>query len=810
MVGKWIRGLSVGARLRIALYAIAGLSFVAAAVAFASYNAIEKTQRRIVEQAVPSMIVAEQLVEQTFVLTTSTSALASVTTQNDLSDQVVSIEAQLTQLPTLIRRLRQGTASIELVDSLDGLVEQLSANRVSQEKQVADRIAKQRLQQQQLEKASAAARAILESIQPVVIESSSQFIEDSDLLRGILNERGEITEQFMGLFDRVTGEDVERIEQLVELQFRSESLHRRLDQVSLERDELRLASLKAEVDLDIRALTRLTLNLQDEVLRKQTAAYLRDLSATVAGPDSLFVLGADILDLNDRIDQLHADIVENSESINQRAAVLLRNAEQAISDDAMLATDAITSSRILLIVIVAIALGASLLIVFFLVSRQIVQRLELLTSSTLALAQGDHDTTIEVHGQDEFGALGNAVRVFKNNSILLREQERQLRRQTEALKESEERFALAAEGSSVGIWDWININEDAEYWSPNFYRLLGYDNGEIEPGLESFRSLLHPDDRAEVTARVQAHFEKKAPFDLEYRLRHKSGEYRWFQASGIASRTESGEPVRMVGSIADITERKLTETRLALQSEELMRSNTELEQFAYVASHDLKAPLRGIDNLATWIESDMAEVMNSESKENMTLLRGRVARLEALLDDLLKFSRVGRKEEKIEQIDVRSTVEEEFDLVMQGKNFELILDGDFPTFETAKSPLRQVFRNLMSNAIKHHDRDKGCITVGVSELEDRYLFSVEDDGPGIEPEFHDRIFGVFQTLKGRDQVEGSGMGLAIVHKQLRVADCTIKIESDPAKQRGTRFTFEWPKLWHSPGDLEALKVADAS
>lgn len=810
MVGKWIRGLSVGARLRIALYAIAGLSFVAAAVAFASYNAIEKTQRRIVEQAVPSMIVAEQLVEQTFVLTTSTSALASVTTQKDLSDQVVSIEAQLTQLPTLIRRLRQGTASIELVDSLDGLVEQLSANRVSQEKQVADRIAKQRLQQQQLEKASAAATAILESIQPVVIESSSQFIEDSDLLRGILNERGEITEQFMGLFDRVTGEDVERIEQLVELQFRSESLHRRLDQVSLERDELRLASLKAEVDLDIRALTRLTLNLQDEVLRKQTAAYLRDLSATVAGPESLFVLGADILDLNDRIDQLHADIVENSESINQRAAVLLRNAEQAISDDAMLATDAITSSRILLIVIVAIALGASLLIVFFLVSRQIVQRLELLTSSTLALAQGDHDTTIEVHGQDEFGALGNAVRVFKNNSILLREQERQLRRQTEALKESEERFALAAEGSSVGIWDWININEDAEYWSPNFYRLLGYENGEIEPGLESFRSLLHPDDRAEVTARVQAHFEKKAPFDLEYRLRHKSGEYRWFQASGIASRTESGEPVRMVGSIADITERKLTETRLALQSEELMRSNTELEQFAYVASHDLKAPLRGIDNLATWIESDMAEVMNSESKENMTLLRGRVARLEALLDDLLKFSRVGRKEEKIEQIDVRSTVEEEFDLVMQGKNFELILDGDFPTFETAKSPLRQVFRNLMSNAIKHHDRDKGCITVGVSELEDRYLFSVEDDGPGIEPEFHDRIFGVFQTLKGRDQVEGSGMGLAIVHKQLRVADCTIEIESDPAKRRGTRFTFEWPKLWHSPGDLEALKVADAS
>lgn len=810
MIRKWVKGLNVGARLRIAFYAISGLSFLAAAVAFASYSAIEETQTRIVEQAVPSMIVAEQLVEQTFVLTTSTSALASVTSQNELSYQIVSIEAQLTQLPTLIRRLRRGATSVEVVNRLDALVSELSANRVSQEKQVALRISKQGLQDRQLETAFNAAGAIIESIKPVVIESSSQFIEDSDLLREIIRERGEITEEFLGLFDRVTVEDIERLEQLIEMQFRAESLRRRLDQISLERDGRRLALLKSEMDLDLRALTRLTLTLKDGGLRAQTATHLRDLTATVSGPDSLFVLGAEILDLNSRIDQLHADIVETSEAINERAAMLLSDAEQAISNEAKLASEAISSSRFLLIGIVVIALIASSLIVFFIVGRQIVRRLELLTRSTLALAQGDHNAAIEVSGQDEFGALGNAVRVFKNNSLLLLEQERQLRQQTEALKESEERFALAAEGSSVGIWDWINIHEDAEYWSPNFFRLLGYEVGEIEPGFATFKSLLHPDDQDAVAARVQAHFEKGMPFDLEYRLRHKSGEYRWFQASGIASRTEAGEPARMVGSIADITERKLTETRLALQSEELKRSNSELEQFAYVASHDLKAPLRGIDNLATWIESDMAEAMNAESKENMTLLRGRVARLEALLDDLLKFSRVGRKEEKIEQIDVRSTVEEEFDLVMQGKDFELILEGDFPTFVTAKSPLRQIFRNLMSNAIKHHDQDAGRITVRASELEDSYLFSVQDDGPGIEPEFHDRIFGVFQTLKGRDQVEGSGMGLAIVHKQLRVAGCTIEITSDPARERGTRFTFEWPKRWQSAEEFDSLDVANAS
>ena len=304
----------------------------------------------------------------------------------------------------------------------------------------------------------------------------------------------------------------------------------------------------------------------------------------------------------------------------------------------MLAADSIASSRILLVFIVLVALAASSLIIVFIVGRQIGDRLQTLTKSTLALAGGNHEVSIDVQGQDEFGALANAVRVFKNNSILLREQERQLRRQTEALKKSEERFALAAKGSSVGIWDWIDIQKDEVYWSPTVYRLLGYEDGELEPSFARLKTLIHPDDKGAVLDKLRAHYEQREPYEIEYRLRHSSGEYRWFHATGIAALSESGEPVRMVGSLADITERKLTETRLALQSEELQRSNTELEQFAYVASHDLRAPLRGIDNLASWIESDLADAMNDESRENMMLLRGRISRLETLLDDLLAFS----------------------------------------------------------------------------------------------------------------------------------------------------------------------------
>lgn len=809
MIVKWVKGLGVGARLRIAFYAVSGLSFAAAAVAFVSYSVIEEAQTRIVDQAVPSMIVAEQLVQQTFVLTTSTSALAGVTSQNELSYQTVSIEAQLTQLPTLIRRLRKSGTATGLVGHLDDLVAQLSASRISQERQVAERIGAQRRQSRQLERAHASAKAILESVKPMVIESSSKFIENSDRLRESLHEGDAVTEEFLGLFDRVTGSDIEGIEQLIELQFRAESLTHKLDRSSFERDMHRLGILKSEIDLDLRALVRLVSSLEDTELRTKIGRSLRDLSSAVSGPESVFLSSAEVLRLQDRIDRLHANIVEISEVINQRAAALLQQAEGAISEEAVFASDAISSSRILLTVIVAMALVGSSLIIVFIVSRQIVKRLETLTSATLDLARGDHESRIHVHGQDELGALANAVRVFRNNSILLRDQEMELRRQTVALKESEERFALAAEGSSVGIWDWININEDEEYWSPNFYRLLGYEVGELPASFSSFKSLIHPDDLDELTRVVQTHFDDATPFDLEYRLRHKSGEYLWFHANGLVSRNEVGDPVRMVGSIADITERKLTETKLALQSEELKRSNTELAQFAYVASHDLKAPLRGIDNLATWIEADMGAVMNDESKENMTLLRGRIARLEALLDDLLKFSRVGRSDEKVGDVDARLVIESEFDLVMQGKNFRLILQGEFPSFVTAKAPFHQIFRNLLSNAIKHHDLNEGTITVGVVEQADCYAFSVQDDGPGIEPEFHERVFGVFQTLKGRDEVEGSGMGLAIVNKQLQVADCSIEIVSDPASGRGTRFNFTWPKLWQLRVSTETERAVAA-
>ncbi len=234
------------------------------------------------------------------------------------------------------------------------------------------------------------------------------------------------------------------------------------------------------------------------------------------------------------------------------------------------------------------------------------------------------------------------------------------------------------------------------------------------------------------------------------------------------------------------------EKDLETATADLQRSNHDLEHFAYIASHDLKAPLRNIDNLAEWIEDDLGDALNGDARESMTLLRGRVTRLRHLLDDLLEFSRVGREDCQVTRVDTNSLIEEIADLLQPPMGIEIKTAGELPNFDTLKGPLDQVFRTLIDNAIKHHDRATGCIEVAVVERDGFYTFSVADDGPGIDPKYHERVFQVFKTLKPRDMVEGSGIGLAIVLKQVERRGGHVRLVSS-AEERGATFEFDWPK-----------------
>jgi PAS domain S-box-containing protein len=230
---------------------------------------------------------------------------------------------------------------------------------------------------------------------------------------------------------------------------------------------------------------------------------------------------------------------------------------------------------------------------------------------------------------------------------------------------------------------------------------------------------------------------------------------------------------------------------LARLTRELERSNRELDQFAYVASHDLKAPLRGIANLAQWIEEDLADRVAGETKEHMQLLKGRVNRMEALIDGVLAYSRAGRVREKPQLVDVRALVADVLELLAPPAEIDIAVGPEWPTLETERVPLQQVFMNLIGNAIKHNRTPGARIEIGAQRRDDSFEFSIADNGPGIAPQHHDKIWQIFQTLAARDKVEGTGIGLSVVRKIVEARGGQAWLDSDVG--RGATFYFTWPE-----------------
>lgn len=246
----------------------------------------------------------------------------------------------------------------------------------------------------------------------------------------------------------------------------------------------------------------------------------------------------------------------------------------------------------------------------------------------------------------------------------------------------------------------------------------------------------------------------------------------------------------LIGFALDITDKINAEQKLKESATHLSKINKELDQFAYVVSHDLKAPLRAIANLSEWIEEDLGTELEEDVKNNMNLLRGRVQRMQNLIDGILNYSRVGRIKSTYEKTNVNSLVKEVINIVSVPDAFTVDIPKQLPTIYTNNIWLEQIFSNLISNAIKYHDQPSGKIIIDFEDKNKLYQFSVADDGPGIPKEYHEKVFIIFQTLQARDKKENTGVGLAIVKKIVEEQGGTIWIESEG---RGSKFIFTLPK-----------------
>lgn len=413
--------------------------------------------------------------------------------------------------------------------------------------------------------------------------------------------------------------------------------------------------------------------------------------------------------------------------------------------------------------------------------------------------------------------------------------------QMQAVRPSERSFELLVQS----VRDYAIILLDTEgrvtSWNIGAQRIKGYTADEIVG--RSFEAFYpeeavasgFPAHELEVAAR-DGRFE-----DENWRVR-KDGSRYWANVIITALRNDQGELVGYAKVARDLTARRRAEEqaqRLAAEeaahqeaqrrSEELEELNQrlrrvnddlqvalaeaqdareaaerataavtdayrQLDQFAYVASHDLKAPLRGIGNLAQWIQDDLSDRLEAGSAEHLKLLQGRVARMEALIDGILAYSRAGRAMSPPETVDTAELVTDVIELIAVPETVKINVAPDMPTLSSERISLEQVFMNLITNAVKYSSaaRSDPEVDIGWRDLGDAIEFSVRDNGPGISPEYHARIWGIFQTLVARDKVEGTGVGLAIVQKVVESRGGSVALES--ASGQGATFRFTWPKV----------------
>lgn len=236
--------------------------------------------------------------------------------------------------------------------------------------------------------------------------------------------------------------------------------------------------------------------------------------------------------------------------------------------------------------------------------------------------------------------------------------------------------------------------------------------------------------------------------------------------------------------------KKEIEKKLQDNINHLKKINHDLDQFAYVVSHDLKAPLRAISSLAEWIEEDTGDKLSEDSRKNLQLLKGRVLRMENLIHGILAYAKAGKIKGDNKLIDSAAFVHEVVEILSTNNSFHCTFSGEWPVFETDTIRLHQVLLNLISNAIKHNNKQDPRIQINCLTHPTHCQISITDNGPGIETEYHQKIFVLFQTLTTRDQFESTGIGLSIVKKIIEEQGGEIHVQSKMGE--GTTFSFSWP------------------
>ena len=352
------------------------------------------------------------------------------------------------------------------------------------------------------------------------------------------------------------------------------------------------------------------------------------------------------------------------------------------------------------------------------------------------------------------------------------------KRAEDALRLSSERLQLATRVANIGIWDWDVVNNEL-IWDDSMYQLYGIRRGDFGGAYDAWIRTIHPQDKAYTDGEIQAALLGDREYAPEFRIIRPDGSIRYIKADSLTNRDQDGKPLRMIGTNTDITERKQVEVKIRTLNQELEQrvaerttqleaANRELEAFAYSVSHDLRAPLRHIDGFLGLLKERINAALDEQSQHYMDTISRAAKRMGMLIDDLLSFSRMGRKELTQTPVDLGALVREaiyEFEPETTGRAISWHID-DLPVVTGDRAMLRVVLVNLISNALKFTaPRDQAEIVIGcLPGSETETVIFVRDNGVGFDMRYTDKLFGVFERLHGVEEFEGTGIGLANVHR----------------------------------------------
>jgi PAS domain S-box-containing protein len=375
--------------------------------------------------------------------------------------------------------------------------------------------------------------------------------------------------------------------------------------------------------------------------------------------------------------------------------------------------------------------------------------------------------------------------------------QKELQVRTAELRQSEERFRLVAIATSDLIYEW-DIATNRLEWFGDIDRALGFESGEFPRTMEAWVNCIHSDDQAGLANYMKWLRESVDIIQAEYRIRRKDGTWCYWSEHAMPVLDSEGNPRKWIGACVDITERKEAQKNLEKLNMELKSSvrglsqaNKQLEEFAYIAAHDLKRPLRGIGTLADWLIRDYADKFDDAGKEQVRLLNKRAKQMSALIDSIQQYSMLGQSSQKKQKADLNEVLSEVISVVAPPENIEIIIENELPVLMCEKNHIMQIFQNLLSNAIKYMDKPIGQIKVSCAEEDYFWKFSVADNGPGINNRHTEKIFKIFQTLSPRDGIESTGIGLSIVKKLVELNNGKVWVESDVGQ--GSTFFFTLPK-----------------